>query len=149
MAKRRTSDGGAINAAAEIAGRTLGRVAHTIDALKAEHPHPLTEARDAIAAGSEKITSLASQAGARANAAAKRTKVAARKTSNAAAQARRRGGKLVSKAARATSKAASRTSTAASRTTASARKSATLAVRRVKKTVSTAASRAKRVTGKR
>ena len=43
MAERQNPGSDALNSAAEIAGRALGRVAGQIESLRAQHPDPLTE----------------------------------------------------------------------------------------------------------
>lgn len=114
-----------ITAAAEIAGRALGQVAGTFDSLKAQHPHPVTEA---LEAGQEKLTALGSEAGVRATAVVKKTQAAAKKTRKVATRARRRSAKVIAAAARTTKKVLER---------------AKKAGRRARKTVSRRAARFK------
>lgn len=73
MAKRQNAGSARISAAAEIAGRALGKVAGTVDSLKARHPHPITEAHEALAGSREKLTALTSEAGARATVVVKKS----------------------------------------------------------------------------
>lgn len=128
MTKRRNPGTERINAAAEIAGRALGQVAGTFDSLKARHPHPVTEAREALEAGQEKLTALGSEAGVRATAVVKKTQAAAKKTRKVATRARRRSAKVIAAAARTTRKVLKR---------------AKKAGRRARKTVSRRAARFK------
>ncbi len=115
--------------AAEITGRALGQVAGSFDALKARHPHPIAEAREALAVGQEKFTALASEAGARSAAVVNNTKALAKKTRRVATGARRQSAKMIAGAAR---------------TTRTVAKVAKKAVRRARKTVARGASRFKR-----
>lgn len=129
MAKRQNPGSTRISAAAEIAGRALGKVAGTVDSLKARHPHPITEAREALGGGREKLTAFTSEAGARATVVVKKAKAAAKKTRTVAMRARRQSAKVIAEA---------------TRTTRTVVKRAKKAVRRARKTVSRGASRFKR-----
>ena len=57
----------AVDRAAEAVGRTIGTVARSVDALRAQHPHPVDEARKTLAAGrktlarAKKAVTLAAQ----------------------------------------------------------------------------------------
>src|SRR6188472_1149628 len=51
-----------ITVAAEAVGSALGRVAGTVDRLKAEHPHPIDEAREALAEGQAIVSDTATAA---------------------------------------------------------------------------------------
>ena len=51
-----------ITAAAEAVGSALGHVAGTVDRLKAEHPHPIDEAREALAQGQAVVKDTAAAA---------------------------------------------------------------------------------------
>lgn len=126
MAKRQNPGSVRLNAAAEIAGRALGKVAGTVDSLKARHPHPITEAREALVRGRKKLTALTSEAGARATVVVKNTKAAAKKTRKVATRARRQSTKVIAEA---------------TRTTRTVVKRAKKVVRRARKTVSRGASR--------
>jgi hypothetical protein len=65
-----------IEVAAETAGRTLGRAAHTVEALRARHPHPVAEMQEAVATRLGKLAATASQARAATTAAVKSTTTA-------------------------------------------------------------------------
>ena len=77
MAKRKKESGGAVDRAADAVGRALGSVAGTIESLQAQHPHPLEETREALAAGQETLSAVASKAGARAAGLIKKAKALA------------------------------------------------------------------------
>ena len=61
MAKTSGASNG-ITVAAEAVGSALGRVAGTVDRLKAEHPHPIDEAREALAEGQAIVSDTATAA---------------------------------------------------------------------------------------
>jgi len=65
-----------LNTAAEIGGRSLGRVAGKIDSLKARHPHPVKEVEEVR----RKAVSTASRATEKAVKGAKQAAERARKT---------------------------------------------------------------------
>jgi hypothetical protein len=108
MAKRKQPGNPSLNAAAEKAGRALGRAARTYDSVKARHPDPVGEAREALAAGRTTLTRMAAKAGKRSKAVVKSTKAAAKKTQRSAAKAARRAMKRAKKAARGARKTVSR-----------------------------------------
>ena len=66
MAKGKSKRSAAVDRAADAVGHALGSVAGTIDSLQAQHPHPVEEAREALATGQEKLSAVASNTGARA-----------------------------------------------------------------------------------
>jgi len=127
MAKRR-KPGNATIRAAEITGRALGQLAGSFDSLKARHPHPITEAREALAVRFEKFTALASEGGARSAAVVNKTKGVAKRTRKVAAGARQ-SAKMIA---------------AASGTSRAVVKRPKKASRRARKTVARRASRFKR-----
>lgn len=86
----------AAQVAAEVAGRTLGHVAHTIDSFQAQHPHPVTEMQEAVATGVEKLATAAAEARATTAATVKTTKAAMRRAQQMATRAGR-GAKTVVK----------------------------------------------------
>jgi hypothetical protein len=90
MAKGKKKGSGAFDRAAEAVGHALGSVAGTIESLQAQHPHPVEETREALAAGQETLSAVASKAGARAGALIKKAKALARRTKKAATRARRK-----------------------------------------------------------
>ena len=61
MAKGKEQRSAAVDRAAEAVGHTLGSIAGTIESLQAQHPHPVDEAREALAAGQETLAAVASQ----------------------------------------------------------------------------------------
>ena len=131
-----------MNKAAEAAGRALGEVANAIESLQAQHPHPVEEVREALSAGQEKVTALASDAGTRVAAVVKKTKSAVVK-SKVAAKARRGASttkKALSRARRGGAKAAA----GVRRTAGKVVKRAKKAIKRGRKTARRAASRLKR-----
>jgi hypothetical protein len=58
MAKRQTPGNPTLNTAAETVGRLAGQVKARVDAFVADHPHPIDEAKDALADGREKLNEL-------------------------------------------------------------------------------------------
>ncbi len=128
MAKRKTPATTA-SKAASVAGRALGAVAGRFDALKARHPHPLTEAGNAIGRGEARARALAAEARSRTGAAVAAAKAVANKTTQAVKRAGDTGSKAVADARKATAKATKR---------------ATKAVDGVKKTVARGTARLKR-----
>ena len=62
MAKEESKGSPAVDRAAEAVGHALGSVAGTIESLQAQHPHPVEEAREALAAGQETLAAVASKA---------------------------------------------------------------------------------------
>ena len=90
MAKRKSKRSDAVDRAAEAIGYALGSVAGTIESLQARHPHPVEEAREALAAGQETLAAVASQTGTRATAMIKKAKAIARRPKKVAARARRK-----------------------------------------------------------
>ena len=59
MANDQTSDKDFATTAAKAVGRTLGSIVGTVDRLRAEHPHPITEAQEVIAQGQAKVDAMA------------------------------------------------------------------------------------------
>ena len=88
MAKGKRKRGAAVDRAAEAVGHALGSIAGTIDSLQAQHPHPLEEAREALAAGHETLDAVASEAGPHAAAMVTKAKDVARRTKKVATRAR-------------------------------------------------------------
>lgn len=126
-------------ATAEAVGRALGMVAGTVDQLKAAHPHPIDEARAAIAEGQQQLSDLAADVSERADAIETSTKAAVKKTRKQATT-RRRGAKIVSRARKTTRRVVKRAKKAVKRT----RKQARKIVKRARKTVARARARARR-----
>ncbi len=116
MAKiQRQRQQSAIDTAAKFVGRTLGQAEGSIDALKARHPHPLTEAHEALTAGQETLTDIASRTATTTTAVVKRVKAAARSVKKAARRTRRRSTKMAAGAKRTTRKVVRRAKKAARR----------------------------------
>ncbi len=84
MAKPRDTSQPAIDTVAETVGRALGSIAGTFDSLQAQHPHPVDEAREALAAGRERAAALAAAAGATTAVVAKKARQARKKAASAA-----------------------------------------------------------------
>jgi hypothetical protein len=80
-------DRNAAVAAAEVTGRTLGRLAKALDSLQAQHPHLVTEIQQIFVTGFEQFAALASEAGARRAAAVKAGKAAFERAQQVAAAA--------------------------------------------------------------
>ena len=80
MAKGERKRSAVVDRTAEAVGHALGSVAGTIESLQAQHPHPVEEARQALAAGQETLSAVASKAGAQAAAMIKKAKAVARQT---------------------------------------------------------------------
>ncbi len=97
MAKEKRKGSTAADRAAEAIGHALGSVAGTMDSLQAQHPHPVEEAREALAAGQERVASVATEAGKRAAAMVTKTKAVARRTKKVATQARRKSTRTVAR----------------------------------------------------
>lgn len=57
MAKRPSPGMNVANQAAEVVGQVLGRAAAVVDSLKAEHPHPIDEAAEALSAVEKAVES--------------------------------------------------------------------------------------------
>ena len=129
MAKGKSTSSAVVDRAAEAVGHALGTVAGTIDSLQAQHPHPVEEAREALAAGQETLSAVASKAGARAAAVVKKAKAVAGRTKKAVTRARRKSTPAIVRA---------------TRTARSAVKRATKAVGHGRKAVRRAAGRLKR-----
>src|SRR5689334_10294333 len=64
---------------AESVGRAAGAVAGQVDAIRAEHPHPVEEAKEAVATGTAKVAAATKSAKARVKAAVKTAKRAVRR----------------------------------------------------------------------
>ena len=128
MAKGKSKRSAAVDRAAEAVGHALGSVAGTIESLQAQHPHPVEEAREAVAAGQQTLADVASKAGTGAAAMIKKAKAVVRRTKKAAARVRPKSTPM----ARAT------------RTAKNAVTRASKAVKRGRKTVARAARRLKR-----
>jgi len=90
MARGKRKPSAAVNRAAEALGHALGSVAGTVDSLQAQHPHPVDEAREALAAGQETLSDVASKVGTRAAAIIKKAKAVVRQTKKVATRVRRK-----------------------------------------------------------
>ena len=97
MSKRQKPRSEKLNVAAERTGRALGEIARTFDGLKARHPHPVEEAREALAKGRARVVKTT-------NAAAKKTQKVVKRVKKAVKGAR----KAVKSAQKAAQRSASR-----------------------------------------
>lgn len=100
MAKRKRKGSAGVDRVAEAVGHALGSVAGTIDSLKAQHPHPVEEAREALAAGQETLAGVASEAETRAATVLKKAKAIARRTKKVAMRAGRKSTRVVARVSR-------------------------------------------------
>lgn len=76
MKTRQKAGNARLNAAAVRTGRVLGTVARTVDGVKARHPHPLDEAREALAAGRKRVAKTSAVAAKKTDKVVKRVKKA-------------------------------------------------------------------------
>src|SRR6476659_3114966 len=90
MARGTRKHSAAVNRAAEAVDHALGSVAGTIDSLHAQHPHPVDEAREALVAGQETLSDVASNVGTGAAAMIKKVKAVVRPPKKVATRARRK-----------------------------------------------------------
>jgi hypothetical protein len=93
MTKDKGKGSVALERAAETVGQALGTVAGKIESLQAEHPHPVDEAREALAA-------VAAEAGTRAAPMIQKVKAVARRAKKAATQTRRKSKPAAARVAR-------------------------------------------------
>jgi hypothetical protein len=100
MAKSKRKGIAAVDRAAEAVGHALGSVAGTIESLQAQHPHPVEEAREALAAGQESLAAVASKAGTRAAAMITEAKAVAGRTKKVVTRARRKSTPAVARVTR-------------------------------------------------
>lgn len=137
MAKMKNSKGELLTGAAEIVGGALGTIAGTVDRLKADHPHPVDEAKEVLDAGQQKIAQVAADMSNRATAVIKATKTVitelrkpSTRTRKRAAQIRGRGRKIVKQAKRVARKTVKRGKKVVARARKSAARSRAAARRR-------------------
>jgi hypothetical protein len=116
-----------ITAAAEAVGSALGHVAGAVDRLKADHPHPIDEAREALAQGQTVVKDTAAAASEGVSAVIDTARKAVATVRKTAARSRPR----VKRA----KKAARRVVARAKKTVRRARKTARRVVAKTKKTV--------------
>jgi hypothetical protein len=88
MAKVKRKRHTTVDRAAQVVGRAIGSVADSIESFQAAHPHPVKEAREALATGQEALAAVAASAGAQAAAIVKKAKAVARQTKKAVTPAR-------------------------------------------------------------
>jgi hypothetical protein len=62
----KSSDSSVMTGAAEIIGGALGTIAGAVDRFRADHPHPVDEAKEALVAGQQQVAQVAAEAGKRA-----------------------------------------------------------------------------------
>ena len=115
MAKDKSKRSTVVDRAAEAVGHALGSVAGTIESLQAQHPHPVEEAREALAAGQETLYAVTSNAGARAAAMIKKAKAVARRTKKAMTRARAKSSPAMARVTRTARKVVKSARKAASR----------------------------------
>ena len=139
-AKTKNSSSELITGAAEVVGGALGTIAGTIDRLKADHPHPVQEAKDALAAGQAQLTGFAGDARDRTSAVIEATKGAITTVRRQAVQTKRKGRKIVKKTKQAARKTVKTTKQAARKTVKRAKK----ILGRARKTASRGRARARR-----
>jgi hypothetical protein len=108
VAKTKGSNTDLLTGAAEMVGGALGTVAGTIDRLRADHPDPVQEAKEALAAGEARLTGLAAEARNRTSAVVEATKAAVKKVRRGAAQSRGKSSKITKKAKQAARKTVKR-----------------------------------------
>ena len=94
------------NTAAEAIGSTLGKVVGNVEKFAAEHPHPVDEAREALAKGQAQIGDIAVVAGERVKAFVTATKKAMTKARPEKAKAKRQVAKAARRAKTAVKKTA-------------------------------------------
>jgi hypothetical protein len=102
--------------AAEAIGSTLGKVVGNVEKLAAEHPHPMDEAREALAKGQAQLGDIAAVAGERVKAFVTATKKAMKQARPAKAKAKKRATKVVKRAKAAVKKTAKTAKRAVGRT---------------------------------
>ena len=85
--KKKSSNDGFMTGAAEVIGGALGTIAGTITRLRADHPHPVEEAKEALADARKRTSAVVES-----------TKTAIAKLRKPAARARRKGSKTSRKA---------------------------------------------------
>ncbi|HVH28025.1 MAG TPA: hypothetical protein VM818_14750 [Vicinamibacterales bacterium] len=129
MAKRKSKSSAAVDRAAEAVGNTLGSIAGTIESLQSQHPHPVEEARAALAAGQQTLTAVASKAATGATAIIKKAKAVARRTKKVAMRARPKRTSAVARVTRTARKVVKRARKSVTR----GRKSVRRAARRLKR----------------
>jgi len=83
MRFRRKPGNPRLNAAATQTGRVLGKVARTVDGVKARHPHPLDEARAALATGRKRVAKTTTAAARKTQKVVKRVKKAVKSAQKA------------------------------------------------------------------
>jgi len=86
MAKGTNKQRTAVNRVTEAVGHALGSVVNTIETFQEQHPHPMDDAREALATGQEALSAAASSAGTRATTIIKKAKAVARQTKKAVAR---------------------------------------------------------------
>ena len=79
-----------LTGAAEIVGGALGTIAGAVDRLRADHPHPVDEAKEALAAGQKQVAQVAAEATQRATVMIDATKAVITKVRKKSASVRAR-----------------------------------------------------------
>jgi len=148
MAKSTNDDKAPLTATAEFVGRALGRVAGTVDALMAEHPHPVDEVREALAEGQTRVAAIAAEIEERAGTAVGEAKAAMAKTRKTMTRARRRAARTTARATRKTRKVVTRATKRTRKIAKKAAKRTRKTVRRVKKAAGRARKAAARTTSR-
>jgi len=104
MAKRKSKQSDVVDRAAEAIGHALGSVVGTVESLQAQHPHPVEEAREVLAAGRESLGAVTSEARTRATGIIEKAKAIARRPKKVATGARRKTRVAVARVTRAARK---------------------------------------------
>jgi hypothetical protein len=146
LANSESADKTLADTAAEVVGRTLGTIVGTVERLKADHPHPISEAQELIGQGQAQVAHVAAAVGERATAVAAATGRGIKRIRRAATSSARkaRGSKkIVAKAPKAKKVARKPASKPAKK---AAKKAAPKAARKAKRPVKKAKRAAKRTT---
>jgi hypothetical protein len=112
-----------VTGVAEAVGGALGSIAGQVDAIKAEHPHPVEEVRGVIADGQARAATMTRTV-------KKRAKTAVKTTKKTVKRLTRRGAKVVKKASRKVAASRTRVVKKARKTANKARKAAKKAAAR-------------------
>ena len=90
MAEETKSSSDLLTGAAEIVGGALGTIVGAVDRLRADHPNPVEEAKEALAAGQKQVARVAAEASERATVMIDATKAAIKKVRKKSASVRAR-----------------------------------------------------------
>jgi hypothetical protein len=90
MAEETKTSSDLLTGAAEMVGGALGTIAGAVDRLRADHPHPVDEAKEALAAGQKQVAQVAAEATQRATVMIDATKAVIKKVRRKSASVRAR-----------------------------------------------------------